>query len=358
MAKDSVIDPLDPWGILNVACAEPKRKCPSIPCGSVLPKIARSKNCPGNLAVTNASRRAWREEQEEAGLGDGDSDDEKAKAPKVYVITLYGAGDTSSEGWAKMEFEAPDYFEFATYEWPGHGLRNQEPLATSMRELGADCFETFREAITKGSFMIVGHGAGCLLATYLGIRAERELQAKPEAVFMIDRSAPSLKTWTETGLKKLAADNHEEAIKAIMDERLSTQDEGLRKLWANEEQLNNDVLPAGAYKFTCPLFAFWAGKLVHESPGPKGKFKKKPQQDPGLVAMMTECFESQTTNPHSKEFVEQWKEWGDKVTIYGIPGSPKDLKMHNRVLGPIYHRVKERLRIAETQSRRDAGMRI
>jgi len=341
-------DPADPWDVLQ---NEPVAKRePTIRLGGALPLIARSLSCPGEKAISKAQHRLWNLEDE------GDFDP-SAKEPKIYVLMIPGAADSVTSGWARMEYDSPSYFEFATFEWASHGVRAEERHPRSIREVGADAFETFRDAIIRGSFILCGHSIGSLIATYVCIRAERELGRTPLAVFHIDRPPPHYPVWSEYGFEKIV--NHPEewmalyqpSIHKAVQEKLYAGVEETLSMWANDEKLNNCIMPLGSYKFPCRVFVFIAMEQFLWNL--EGFMANLAPEDRGGVEELMRFRESGSLYSWKFEWFKEWEDWGDQVTFNKINTDHMNIKNHNCFLAVLYRVVKDIIKRAELRAERD-----
>merc|ERR1719510_754894 len=172
----------------SAAAAHPPRQR-QMPLGSVLPRIKRGPRCPGRTSIPKLMMKQFGEEEH--------------REPKLYVLAFCAEADSVLSGWLRLEVDAPSYVEVATYEWPGHGVRDKEPLLSSLNELGADAFEAFREPMSTGHFMVIGCSVGVLVMTYVCERAQRELGVSPKSCFALDRGPPHLPVFTDRGYKLL-----------------------------------------------------------------------------------------------------------------------------------------------------------
>lgn len=329
----------DPWGILEKPGDNEVKGTQQL-LGSVLPPIARSNKCPGESAIPEHVRRRMSLEDESFG-------DEKAKKPKLYVLVFPGAADSVSAGWARLEAEAPEYIEFATYEWPGHGGRAQEPRMNTMRDLGDDAFGTFRDALMTGHFAVVGHSIGVLIATYICIRAERELGVQPQAAFMIERQPPHMKSWTEHGLDMMIRRPQEwielynPSLGKAAREKLYDGVEDSVAMWANDEQVSHHTIPVGSYRFPCKLFVFIALDNY--------KWEKFVEYNEERTSLTLNGLHASTAK---LEWYPEWEDWGDRVAFHRIHTDHMNSKNHLQVVGVIYRVVKDILQRAELRAQK------
>lgn len=122
---------------------------------------------------------------------------------KLRLLCIHGVADSYEQSWFIWEAESPPEIEVVVHEFPGHGRRDGETVADNIKELTEDAFGAFKEAMETGSFAILGHSIGCLVAINLAKRAQEELNVKPVAVFMVERGAAQFPLFTEKGIECL-----------------------------------------------------------------------------------------------------------------------------------------------------------
>lgn len=320
----------DPWKLGSIERAAPVERPPL---GKELPPLQRSKRCPGQSAVPDVVSKAY----DQSTLD---------KKPKIYILAFPGMGDAVNAGWVKQEMETPENFEWGTYEWPGHGERKDEtPRTTDIAELGADAFETFREALSVGHYILVGHSIGVLLMTYVAIRAERELGTRPLVCFALDRVAPHQRVYSP--YSHWIARNDPIAWMQVRYPGLahafanSLATEDTMDMITKDESIQTDtILPEFyGYSFPCKVYVFIALLAVRKN----------------MLAAMPEGYREELRrhfcngkgyNSDPEEF-EEWRKWGSDIDIRKVEVDHKDLVFHNRFLTVLYREVTQHLKKAE-----------
>jgi len=317
-----------PWGLERALIPlDSPVKGPQVPLGAALPNINRSFRLPGTSCLDVVDKGILMPLIE-------DSDERRAGVtPRLYVLVI--PGTMVFPDWISTELQAPADIEVATYEWPGHGTRREETRLKTVADLGADIFEAFREAMSTGSFIIVGHSIGCLLMTYVCARAQLELGVVPEAAFALGHTAPHQKVFTEYADQ--LAKNDPNAFAKVWNPTIGTVD-----MWACEEQLTNDTTPVGSYKYPCRLHVFIGMLLSSRFP------KLEDATDESTREWIQERQKLCLTDNFDPCQFEEWSEWADDYRTYHVECDPKDLPRHNRYLtvlfreaGSILRRVKE-----------------
>lgn len=277
------------------------------------------------------------------------------RRPKLYILLIPGASDQVEHGWAKLEFDAPDFVEIITYEHPGSGVRKQEPYLRGVKDLGADVFDAFKDIMSTGHFVVAGHSIGVMLLTYLCIRAERELGVKPQAVFMMDRAPPHRPVFSDYGMDMLInrPDKWYQMYGAYdMDEDQSLESEQTwEKMhrWVIGEMISNDIIPVGTYKFPCRLFVFQAAAdmagqsnmlrnpyetAMQYSEEAKSKFQWNCEVRNKYYANGRGC-------NYDAEWLEEFKDWADYSRIYKCHCDHANIKTDNRTWAVILREVRD-----------------
>lgn len=183
------------------------------------------------------------------------------REPKLRVLITMGAGDHIIQEWVNWAHEAPPDIEVITHEPPGHGTRGGEAVPTTLKAMGDDAFEGFKEAMDTGPFVLLGHSIGCLTVVYVAERAKRELNVEPLFVFMLERGAAHSPAFSEYGYEMLKSD----PLKFLKIRDPSTAkaceapgEVGRKALdmWGHDLLLENDIREVGFHKFSCPIVCF------------------------------------------------------------------------------------------------------
>lgn len=250
--------------------------------GGVLPPIERSKHLPGGMAVAEKMREiVFRR----VGL-------DKEREPKLYVLVFPGAVDEVQNGWLRMECEAPPNIEVATYEWPGHGKRSDEPCPKTIQQLGDDAFEAIGGLMCQGHCIFVGHSIGALIMTHVCERAQRELHQAPLAAIVLDRGPPHLAHLSDYIMEVNRRDPESFAAEYGLG-HLEPGSFGWKTL-ITDLPLDNDTRPVGWYKYPCPLHVVAAEHAV-----------------PGLEKF----HRSGHALAFPPEEMELWRDWASDVKI-------------------------------------------
>mmetsp|Transcript_136030 Transcript_136030/g.302967 ORF Transcript_136030/g.302967 Transcript_136030/m.302967 type:complete len:378 (+) Transcript_136030:98-1231(+) len=314
----------DPWRLEAVEPGPPQQQASL---GTELPVLKRSKRCPGQSALPDVIVRGYDTSTVE-------------KHPKVYVLAFPGAADAVMQGWAKQEVETADHFEWGTYEWPGHGVRSSEPPCTDIGQIGADAFDTFKEAMSTGHFILIGHSIGVLIMTYVCMRAERELGVKPLCCFALDRTAPHQMVYSAYSEYLRTTD-----VKKWISYKWPTiQTEAGMIEASNDEALQIDTLPLGSYKFPCKVYAFIALWLSSKAPNLAELEKNEQSRSWAFEASRLYC-NGKGFNFEPAEF-EEWRKWADIVDIRKVQTDHKGVVLHNSFLTVLYKEISDLLKKA------------
>mmetsp|Transcript_51945 Transcript_51945/g.150916 ORF Transcript_51945/g.150916 Transcript_51945/m.150916 type:complete len:387 (-) Transcript_51945:29-1189(-) len=288
-----------------------KAKFRRMPRGSILPDIPRGPRCPGLSAVPEGSRKVYQK------MGPA------KREPRLYIIIFPGAEDEVQQGWLQVESKAPEHFEIATYEWPGHGVRKAEPFCTSMQALGDDAFEAFREPMKTNQFILCGHSIGSLVLTHVCRRAWLELGVRPHAAVVLDRGPPHLTVLSEDGHNM--AINDGDKFMSIFSPHLKQGSDGY-KMRKADQPLDDDTQPVGWFRFPCPVHVIAAAWTLSPEWPPPGA-------DAKWVEVMEKIHRNLCTGPFQPEEYLLWKEWADDFTFERYEGiNHIELKQHPRVL--------------------------
>jgi len=196
--------------------------------------------------------------------------------------------------------------EMATYEWPGHGVREKEQLLKTLDDLRDDAFEALKEIMDTGSFAVLGHSIGCLLATAVCERARRELNVEPLYAIMLERGAPQFPVLSPSG---------QDMLRNRIDEFLGAYGvafvaaiggEHGKAMWQHDMELENDNREVGWYKFSCPILSACAmrnyGLVMNEDKlDEKNKMFKKVREE--------QVSYYGTSYNFSKDMYVAWNEW-------------------------------------------------
>jgi len=245
----------------------------------------------------------------------------KEKKPLIRLLAVYGAGDSVAQAWCFTGHDAPPEVEMATFEFPGHGIREDEPFCESLQKLGDDCFEAFREAMDTGPFALLGHSIGCLVITYVAERAKRELNVDPLFAFMLERGPPHLAVLNDFGYKLLREEpvpflyRYQPTVAKLVTDTPSDMTRRMANMWHKDLHLENDTREIGFYKFPCPIMAFVAMTVD----GSEYVIWKDLSEDTQKmrswmndVRQRRECKDGRTFCAHfQRDDFDGWSEWTD-----------------------------------------------
>jgi len=245
--------------------------------------------------------------------------EEEAREPRLYILAFCAEADCVLSGWLRLEVDAPADVEVATYEWPGHGVREKEPLLSTLEELGADAFEAFKETMSTGHFMACGCSVGALVMVHVCERAQRELGVAPRSVFVLDRGPPHLPVFTEHGLQLL---------RAKPDEWMALWNPGIHRLhregkiaevafrrWLADMRLENDTRPVGWHRFACRVNAFVALVTSHDFPPPGARHEGVDEE---WAERRARCTRSGKGYSFESREYDLWRSWAEDVRVYEL----------------------------------------
>jgi len=89
------------------------------------------------------------------------------------------------------ETAAPDFLRIKVLEYPGRGLRMNEPLNTDVNQLTNDLYEQISGQLDKEPYAIYGHSMGGLMACLLSRKIIANNHVPPLHVFITGTSGPS-----------------------------------------------------------------------------------------------------------------------------------------------------------------------
>lgn len=246
--------------------------------------------------------------------------EEERREPRLYVLAFCAEADCVLSGWLRLEVDAPTNVEVATYEWPGHGVREKEPLLGTLQELGDDAFEAFREAMSTGHFIVCGCSVSVLLMVYVCEKAQRELGVKPRAAFALDRGPPHLPVFTDYGYRLLVNKPNDwlwlwnPGIHRLHKEGKIA--EAAFRRWVTDMRLENDTRPPGFYRFPCRLHAVIALSTINEFPPPAARHEGV---DEAWAERRVRCTRSGKGYSFAPEEYDLWSHWASDVRIYELP---------------------------------------
>lgn len=282
------------------------------PLKEVLPRVKRMRQIPGSLAAPANMRKNYV--------------DDPNRVPRIYVLVVAGEVDPIMSQWLRFEFDAPLYAEVITYEWPGHGSREEEQLPLTVSNLGADAFEAFRIPMQTGRFIICGDSVGALVMTYICERAQRELQVQPKAAFALKRGPPHMPVFSKYGYDMLLNDPEDwlrlwrPTIHRLHTKNRISQTAFLK--WVNDLRLHNDTLPLGWYQFPCPVIVVFGLDTITEFPPASALTEGV---DESWIDERCSITKSGKGVCFTADDFDLWNEWASDVTIYEVECNDDDL---------------------------------
>mmetsp|Transcript_16721 Transcript_16721/g.37687 ORF Transcript_16721/g.37687 Transcript_16721/m.37687 type:complete len:337 (+) Transcript_16721:112-1122(+) len=291
------------------------------PRGTVLEKIKRTKRLPKDGMLPEKSQ----------ALLPTHSNFKDIK-PKLRLLCFYGAGDNVGSGWAAIAHEVEsDAIEVATYEWPGHGIREKEPLQKTLEGLCDDAFDAVKDAMDGGSFAVLGHSIGCLLATAVCERARRELNCEPVYAIMLERGSPNFPVLSSTGQDLLR--NHIDEFLALYGVAFVSAIGGEhgRAMWQHDMELENDTREVGWYKYSCPILSVcalrnYAMEMNKDNLDEKSTIFKQTREE--KISYFG------TSYNFSRDMYEAWAEWtthNEGATVLYVDADHYGVKSHKEV---------------------------
>jgi len=271
---------------------------PKFKLGEELPRLPRSHRCPGIDVIKKSQQSKF-----------GDVARHEHRKPKLYAFLFPGASDTvKNNGWLNFEVNSPLDWEAATYEWPGHLCRKDEPSCTNLEQLAQDAYEAFKEAMQLGHFIVIGHSIGAVLMTRFCQIAEERLGMNPLLALSLDRAGPHIPYWSFHGFSKLAREP-DKFLANYMPSTLETK--GLEgsthyETFIIDQRMSNQILDVGAYRFPCPIHVYRAGWE---------RSATFPPQDIGDLREFCSYFHTPLTGPHPYRRCDydDWSFWTDDV---------------------------------------------
>lgn len=299
------------------------------PRGTILELMKRGGRVPKDKSLPEKSRKMlppW-------------SEPLKEREPKLRLLAFYGAGDQLAAGWAAWAHECPPDIEMATYEWPGHGVREEEDLRKTLDSLRDDAFEGFKDVMDTGHFAVLGHSIGCLLATAVCEKAERELNVKPNFAIMLERAPPDIGVLSPKGVELLTNDPKGFCDLYAGPFIYSIGGQHAVDMWAHDMFLENDNRDRGFYTYPCPVLTVCALKNYFEETIPE---EQKTKEYNEVMDIKKAILMRGTTFNFSREQFESWKEWtSEACEVLYVDTDHYGVKQHAKVREKIYSGLKK-----------------
>lgn len=123
------------------------------------------------------------QKQKKEADGAGASDKKTAK-PKI-VIFPYAGG--SVYNFVKWKNSLQERFDVILVEYPGHGVRAQEPFSSSVEEMVSSIIEEIKDELSGSEYYLFGHSMGAVVAYEFMIQMKRLKLAMPKKAFLSGR---------------------------------------------------------------------------------------------------------------------------------------------------------------------------
>lgn len=183
---------------------------------------------------------------------------------RAFVFT--GEGE-SAEAYAKLLAGAPPSVEVVVHEWPGHGLRGQEPSCTSLDELVADALAAVQPVLKEhgrgGSlegapFVLIGGATGASLLVGLAAKLRWDMTLEPAAVVILDRAPPNMPLLSQYG-QELLASKPVDFLAGYRPDLLARSPKELQT-WLADLRLACEVRNAGFHVFSSEVLVLRAAE--------------------------------------------------------------------------------------------------
>jgi surfactin synthase thioesterase subunit len=137
---------------------------------------------------------------------------------KRQIVLLPFAGG-SSQSFQSVVPWLRDHLDLIALDYPGHHLRHDEPLLTTVPQLARDCWSRIQRRLRPG-YVILGMSLGALVAFELTVMAEG-YQLPPAALVALSAAAPS-RVASRHGFATLPEQEFVSALRARYPGELST----------------------------------------------------------------------------------------------------------------------------------------
>lgn len=108
---------------------------------------------------------------------------------KINLICLPFAGG-NKHSYRRFEEMSPPFLKVLPFEFPGRGLRMQEPLLENVHEMTDDIYRQVKDLLRQ-PYALYGHSLGGLIAYLLVRKIAREEQEPPLHLFITGTSGPA-----------------------------------------------------------------------------------------------------------------------------------------------------------------------
>jgi len=254
---------------------------------------------------------------------------------QVRLFIFYGGGD-SYVMWCQTLNFLPSWIDIGVHEYPGHGLRDDEPLSKDLFELSDDAWEAVKPVLkrhAKGGldegapWAILGHSQGILQMVEVAAHARRELGLDPCAVFVLDRPPPGPMGLTKKGYD-LLCEKWPVVFYELTQPRLGKQlreqadKPAVKKIglmWQNDMRIFNEAhtqRPVGFHTFRCDIEVFtadqnWIADRSYFKCKEEGTLDKIPQETLDLHLKIDELHASGEGSAayFCREDYNLWSQW-------------------------------------------------
>jgi surfactin synthase thioesterase subunit len=184
---------------------------------------------------------------------------DEVAASKLRVVCLPHAGGSASSFRPWMRRYNNAGLAICPVEYPGRGIRHEEPFAASVEELAGGLARDLRQWLEAGPFSIIGHSLGALVGFSLVQRLESTRSSVPARLVLCGARPPShgrISPWhllsrsglidrlkTLGGLADRVLDN-EEVLDAILP--LIQADLSIAESWQTSDGHSGVAVPLAA----------------------------------------------------------------------------------------------------------------
>lgn len=269
----------------------------------------------------------------------------------MRLFVMYGGGD-SFVMWSPTLNVLPDTLDVAIHEYPGHGIRDEEPHPKDQNELSNDVWDAFKPILSehaKGGkhegapFALLGHSQGVLQMVDVAEKMRVELGIRPCAVFALDRPPPGPMGLSQYGYDLLTqpwmdefyCSNGQDALgKMLRDQKEQPRVQKIGYMWQNDMRISNEAFtqrPVGFHTFKCDVYVFlaeanWMGDAYFEKAFAEGTV------GPEQKAKWEKQCKIQGSKPDSTSYFDRaayvlWEKWTlGKTHYHNINCAHNDLK--------------------------------
>mmetsp|Transcript_104662 Transcript_104662/g.295765 ORF Transcript_104662/g.295765 Transcript_104662/m.295765 type:complete len:375 (+) Transcript_104662:86-1210(+) len=272
---------------------------------------------------------------------------------QMRLLVFYGGGD-SYIMWVPSLNTLPEMLDVGVHEYPGHGVRGDDPLSTDLFELAEDAWSALEPILKQHSrggryegapFAFLGHSQGILQMIEIAERARRLYLLEPCAVFALDRPPPGPTGCSREGYRLLTLDWPEEfyelqpplgTMMSDPKQKDLPNTQKIVKMWQNDMRLSNELhtqRPVGFHTFECDVHVFIADKNWDLD----RRYQWCKENNPDLVSPELEYQFSQLKKIHdsgeasyfNREAYNLWDQWTTaKAHYHTIDVDHNNLKAH------------------------------